>query len=248
MDDPLKTILAAFGGLSATVVALVSVAYGFFRWFGEKFIEARFASSLEAVKHERQKELEKVKFEINQLFDRSTKFHQREFDILPTAWAMLEDARAHVGGTIRPFQQFPDLSRMPDSGIRNLLSSNNFKDYEIEEIVSHTSPNEALSNKLTWRSFADSQKSAQAYIFYIRKNGIFIPKEIQNQFIAAGELVWNALIEWEMQRRWTGGNEKFPAQEAFGKNLPPLMDKLETELRNRLSSLSKEAAAEEHTN
>ena len=247
MDETLKSILTVFGGLSAAAIAVVSVAYGLFRWFGEKFIEAKFASNLEALKHEKQKELEQIKFEINKLFDRSTKFHQKEFDILPTAWAMLEDARARVGGTIASFQQCPDLSRMSEDKIRNLLLANDFKEFEIEEIVSNPSPTDALLKKLTWRSFGDAQKSVQAYTFFIRKNGIFMPNKIQKQFIAASDLIFRALIEWETQMRWRCGDAQLSAQEAFGKDLPPIMDKLEAELRARLSNLSKEAAAEEHT-
>lgn len=247
MDETLKSILTAFGGLSATAIALVSVAYWLFRWFGEKFIEAKFASSLEAFKHEKQKELEHIKFEINKLFDRSTKFHQKEFDVLPTAWEMLEDARAHVGGTIAALQQYPDLTGMPESKINDLLSARDFKDFEIQEILSHASPTEALSKKLTWRGFVAAQKSAQACLFYIRRNGIFMPKDIQTQFLKASDLIWGALIEWEIQTRWGTGDRSLSAQNAFGKELPLIMDKLESELRARLSNLSKEAAAEEHT-
>lgn len=249
MNETLKSILTAFGGLSATAIALVSVAYWLFRWFGEKFIEAKFASSLESFKHEKQKELEQLKFEISKLFDRSTKFHQKEFDILPTAWAMLEDARAHVGGTVAALQQSPDLSGMSENEIRELLSSNAFKDLEIAEIVSNNSPTGALAERLRWRGFTVAEKSAQDCSFYIRKNGIFMPKEIQKQFIMAIDLIWQALIEWEINTRWkTGSAPQLSAREAFRKELPLLMNKLEAELRARLSNLSKEAAVEERPN
>lgn len=245
MDETLKAILAGIGGISVTAVALVSVAYGFFRWFGQKFIEAKFASSLEQFKHEKQKELEQVKFEINKLFDRSTKFHQKEFDVLPTAWVMLEDARAHVSGTVSALQQTPDLSRMQDDRIRILLADNDFKGFEIEEIVASNNPTEALSKHLIWRGFTAAQKATQDCSFYIRRNGIFMPVEIQKQFLAAADMMWQALNEWEFDRRWPVGKPSYSAQHAFGKELPPLMEKLESALRARLSNLSKDVV-EDH--
>jgi hypothetical protein len=244
MDETLKSILAVIGGLSTTAIVLVSVAYWIFRQLGEKFIEAKFASRLETFKHEKQKELEQLKFEINKLFDRSTKFHQKEFDILPTAWAMLEDARAHVGGLIASLQEYPDLSDMDTDKIRNLLSRNEFEAIEIEEIVSSKSPTEALSKKLTLRCYNAARKATQDCIFYIRKNGILMPKEIQTQFSTAIHIIQFALVEWEIQGRWNPHQEMLTARNAFGKELPPIMEKLEAELRARLSNLSKKAVTE----
>ena len=52
-----------------------------------QWLDSKFAERLEAYKHQQQRELEQLRFQINALFDRVTKLHQREFQVLPDAYA-----------------------------------------------------------------------------------------------------------------------------------------------------------------
>jgi hypothetical protein len=52
------TLVLAGGGISA-------IAYGLFRFFGERWLNAKFEERLAAYKHAQQKELEHLRLEIN---------------------------------------------------------------------------------------------------------------------------------------------------------------------------------------
>jgi hypothetical protein len=73
--QPWFTVLGGFGVIAAL---LVTVAYYLFKFLSEKWLNAKFEERLAAYKHEQQKELERLKFEINTLMDRTVKLHQRE--------------------------------------------------------------------------------------------------------------------------------------------------------------------------
>jgi hypothetical protein len=88
MNEVIRTILQmlAVGG-GATVLA-----YGAFVWLGQRWLEQQFAKDLERFRHEQAKEIEHVRHEINSLFSRVSKIHEREFEVLPAAWQKLHES------------------------------------------------------------------------------------------------------------------------------------------------------------
>lgn len=89
----LEELLKAIGLLVVAAGGLTAIAYAIFKNLGEKWLDARFDERLAAYKHEQQKELEQVRFKITALLDRATKLHQREFEVLPEAWSLLNPHR-----------------------------------------------------------------------------------------------------------------------------------------------------------
>jgi len=60
-------------------------AFAAFKFLASKWIENKFATQLEAHKHEPAKELEELRHRINSAFSRLTKIHEKEFEVLPEA-------------------------------------------------------------------------------------------------------------------------------------------------------------------
>jgi hypothetical protein len=70
LPEPLKELLAWFAAVGISAAALAGVALWLFRLFSQKWLETKFGKQLEAYKHAQQRELEKLKLEINTQFDR----------------------------------------------------------------------------------------------------------------------------------------------------------------------------------
>ena len=66
-----------------------STAYGWFRFLGQKWIEQKFSKSLEEFKHEQAKEIAKQQLQIDSIFNRVSKLHDKEYEILPQIWKYL---------------------------------------------------------------------------------------------------------------------------------------------------------------
>jgi hypothetical protein len=119
----LNEILAAIGAIVIGGGGTVAIAFGLFKFFGEKWLNAKFEERLASFRHEQRKEIERLRFRINALMDRTAKLHKWEFQVLPEAWGRLNDAftaicslhasarskpRQHPGGTAkRVSQQVP---------------------------------------------------------------------------------------------------------------------------------------------
>ena len=66
------------------------------RFFGESWLNHQFARKMSLFTHEQNQQIERLKLQVNTLFDRATKLHAREFDAVPEAWSLLVDADRHV--------------------------------------------------------------------------------------------------------------------------------------------------------
>ena len=50
------------------LIGATALAYGAFVWFGKRWLEQVFAKNLDDFRHEKAKEIEHVRYEINSLF------------------------------------------------------------------------------------------------------------------------------------------------------------------------------------
>jgi len=90
--NPLEQMLNYLGELVLYTGSIVGFTFLFFRFLGKRWIENIFSKNLEKWKHELNKELEQYRYKINALFNRVTKIHEKEFEVLPEAWLKMQDA------------------------------------------------------------------------------------------------------------------------------------------------------------
>lgn len=88
MEDAVRSLFALVGLVLGAGGGVAIVAYALLRFFGEKWMNAKFEERLAAFKHAQEKELEELRYKINALLDRTVKLHQKEFDVIPEAWGM----------------------------------------------------------------------------------------------------------------------------------------------------------------
>lgn len=230
LEEALKAIglvVVAGGGLTAMV-------YAIFKRFGEKWLDAKFEERLAAYKHEQQKELEQVRFKINTLFDRATKLHQREFDVLPEAWSRLNDAYWKTLSFVSPLQQYPDLDRMSNEHFREYVTTCPLSLWEKEEILSEANRNEYFSKHIFWHHLADAKGVARESHVYLLKNGVFLPQYVREKFSALDTLIWEALDEREFNEQHEQRPRDLEKCAAFRRSGPDLLKKLELDVQGRL--------------
>ncbi|MFZ0312914.1 MAG: hypothetical protein WAL85_09425, partial [Candidatus Korobacteraceae bacterium] len=121
-----KVIIAGGGG--------AVVAYGLFQAFGRSWINQYFNKRLELFKHDQQIELEQLRHDINSLFSRISKVHEKEFEILPKAWHLLHEAHGATLQLIKAFRQWPDLDVMPGEQLEAFLAASRLAEFQKNEI------------------------------------------------------------------------------------------------------------------
>jgi hypothetical protein len=222
--------IAAYGGGAAVI------AYWVFTFLGKKWIEAKFADSLERSRHEHAKEIEHLRFEINSLLNRVTKLHQKEFEVVPEAWSKLNDALFRLRGFVSFFKQFPDLNQMTPEQLSDFLQKSPFSTWECEDLKNSGDLNKRYQQLIFWHELADVRKLYGEYHEYIQKNRIFMSIDLCEPFTKIDSIMWDTLVtRWTRQeiedpKLWVEASRKMRGE------VEPLLHEIERLVQQRLQS------------
>jgi hypothetical protein len=233
MVQTAKDLLALAGGGAVVIAAVAGFSYWLFRLFSEKWLTARFNERLEAYKHQQQKELEELRFKINSLMDRTTKLYQREFDVLPEAWAKLAIAHGHVQAVTTGLQQYPDLDRMAPQHLAEFLEKSPLDNWQKEQIKREDKKADYYVRAIDHHKAWEARNTYRDFYVYFRRNSIFIRDDIKTKFDALADLIHRTLVEHEvgLQHR---DFRKWETREKFTTESAALLKELEQEVQTRL--------------
>ncbi len=196
--ETLDQVLKIVGALVVAGGSLSLIVYQVFKHLAAKWLDAKFEERLQTLKHQHDKEIEELRFKISALLDRATKLHQREFEVLPEAWSKLNDAFWTVQSFVSPMQSYPDIDRMSKPQQDEFISSCRLLDWQKAELREAEDKNKLYQEQIFWHNLNDARAKARDAYTYVIKNGIFVSDDIRTKFAAIHDLVWNALIEHQM--------------------------------------------------
>jgi len=200
MDDLLRifgVVGIAVSGL-AGVSGLAFIVYKGFQHLAVKWLDAKFAERLQALKHMQDKEMEQLRFKIAAMLDRTVKLHQREFDVLPEAWSKLNDAFWVARSFVSPAQSYPDLERMSAPHREEFIAGTSLLESQKAELRNAEKKNDLYQKQIFWHNLANAQSKGRESFRWAMKNGIFISEDIRAKFAVLHDLIFNALSEHQM--------------------------------------------------
>lgn len=212
----------------------VSIAYGAFTYFGKKWIENVFQRNLENFRHEKNAEIENLKYQINLLLSRVTKIHEKEFIVLPDAWSKLHDALEIITWFTSPFQQYPDLNRMSDTEIKHFVNSCELQDFQKKELLESSDKTEYYMNKIFWVNLNKSKKIYSDFHNFITRNRIFLSPDLRKNFMTVDGILWESLIKREISE---GAKDHLMVIEAYRNirdQVSPKVEEIENLVQKRL--------------
>jgi len=189
---------------------------------------------LQSLKHEHDQEIEGLRFKIAALLDRAVKLHQREFEVLPEAWSKLNDAYWYVKSFVSALQSYPDIDRMSTPHQKEFIDSSPLQEWQKEELKKEANKTNLYAKQIFWHKLEEAQRKCRDANIYLVKNGIFVQKEIREKLSKMNDLIWNALIEHQV-------NEEHDVRPRDRKSIgrlndegEPLMKDLEGRIHQRL--------------
>lgn len=238
--DIARTLLGPIlTGVGAFVLAgggLAAITYAIFKTFSERWLNAKFEERLVAYKHAQQTELEHLRLEINSLLDRNVKLHQKEFEILPQAWSLFNDAFWLIKD-IWGFRTYPDLNTFSEAHLEEFLKGKQLTNTQQDEIRNASDKTREYIRFAEWDEIKEAMKLYSEWKKFYLKNGIFIPVSIKNSFNELDELIRGALVEHKI--RIEDRNSRHPQMKDFERLLTDgqkLHAQLEKEVQERLWS------------
>ncbi|MBX4889677.1 hypothetical protein [Rhizobium bangladeshense] len=190
-----KPVVAFTATLGVTLAAVVGAAWAAFRWFGQKWIESKFAKSLEEYKAGQARELEKLKHKINSTFDRITRLHDREFDVLPDLWGKLVEAKLWAGAYISVTQSYARVMYLDDDALREFLDGTRFTEWQKREIIEAPNKQDQYIKTYNRYRYADVGGKLREFDLSFSKNGIFLHSELEEMMRKMLDIIHHAVVE-----------------------------------------------------
>ena len=220
--------VVAYGGGGAVI------AYGVFVFLGRKWIENKFSQQLEEYKNEQRKELENFRLKINTLFNRITKIHEKEIEVLPECWSKLHDAKNIITNLVSPLQSYPDFDRMTEQEIRASLKETLLEDFQVEELIKSKEKTKYYQEKIFWHKLHAAKEKFSEFHIYITKNRIFLSDDLKELFTEADNLLWEALTGKEIGESYKDYKRMYEAYEKLVNNIDNVIEKIEKQVQARL--------------
>ncbi len=173
-----ETLLYVISGAGGGVV----IACGIFKAFGNKWLEHYFKRQLEDFKTKQKREIQNLNHEINSLFSRISKIHEKEFEILPEAWKRLHIAFGKALHLTRPLKSYPDFKMMSNSKLEEFIKAQNWLDYEKDELRNANNKQEVYEKTISWKELLAAENAQIKLNNYLIKNSIFMPDELSKKF------------------------------------------------------------------
>jgi hypothetical protein len=218
-------------GVTASVATAATIAA--FRLLGTKWLDARFAERLEKFKHDQSQEIERLRYRINALMDRTTKLHQHEFEVLPEIWQKLgiafSAATSFTWGTTR----YPDLNAMGEAQFSEFLEGSPLSGWQKDELQNCSNRNGNYQQMMFWHRLDAVHKAHADFHNYFISKGIFVQPELKEKIRALSNMMYDAFRERE-----TNQENPMPGEGRFGKG-----DRLHREGLEAMEAIEKEVQA-----
>ena len=208
MDDIFKLLGQAFAycGVGA------AVAYLLFQYLGKKWIENKFMERLEQLRHSQALELQRLKVEIDFLLNGAIRLQEKEFQILPEAWAKLDKAFKLLALLVCPTQRHKDLDQLDNSQFEDFLAETDFTKTEKNSLRQEGGKNEKYKEIRFWHCLCNVRSSIAEFHDYVEHNSIFMPPGLKSKFEKAADDLWSAMRNKEVghkERDWKMENESW---------------------------------------
>lgn len=172
--------LMGLAGLSLTAIA--AATWGFFKFFGARWLEARFAERMADYQHRQTLQADEFRSDLAALLDRHTKLHAKEYEILPRVWELLSEAMGSVGPLAALLQSTPDVTWISPEELEANLEERPFKDHEKREI---READRGLDRQKTYTRihdkyrYFDAYEAHRAFHNFVVTKGIFIEPDLR---------------------------------------------------------------------
>ena len=222
-----------YGGVSVGLFWLVA------QKSAERWIDAHFAKRQKVFEHEQAKELQRIKAKLDTVIQGSLKLQEREFKIIPEAWEKVGDAYGLARWLCSPMQSYSSLQHMSESHLEEFLSKQELLWETQKEQIRKTA---AANRDKVWQEIDTRMRYSKAYSAlaaadkFVKANSIFLPDDLREQFNKLVQVVWEALISFDIGSDQHSKDYKMirEAWEQLNNDGEPLHAEIEKAVRKRL--------------
>jgi len=228
LQSVILTILTAGGGGAVVAIAV-------FRSLGNGWLETQFSKKLEAFRHEKAKELEHLRAEVDGALSARIRLQEKQFDAILSIWEALKNAQEKLLGSISPLQQYSDLGRMDCDAKEEYLSSFDLQVWQKKEILSSSDVQRSFSQMVDRKRFSEAASAFHVFDKVARSNELFFEPETYNLVRSIADKIHGSLVSREIAIDDSDRTFGRQAWDEYDKECVPLIKTLVSEFRRLLA-------------
>lgn len=219
-----------------------AIAYLMFQHLGKSWIENKFAQRLEQHRHMQALELQRLRVEIDSMLNGALKMQEREFTLLPEAWAKLDESHKLVSSLVCPMQSVADVNGKTEHDLEEFLTKLPYTETEKNRIRnSRVSQRHIAYGELSFLYQAYDVKQCVIDLHtFVARNGIFFPSEINGLIANMTNLLWSAINTKEIGREDHDHKMQGESWRKVKEEIEPLYESIKFAIQVRLQSHAKD--------
>lgn len=221
------SVLGAGGGAAV-------IAYLLFKQLGESWLDARFSERLEAFRHEKAAELEKLRAEIDGTLRAKIRHQEKEFIVLSECWDLMNVAFGAAHSLISPLQQYQDVGRMSDEMCREYLDGIEMLESQRIEILQSSNRMREFTRVYDYVKLNRANSAVMEFNNCIFRNEIFIDDDITTDFTSMVRSLRSAIDDKALSRHLNDPGLGSKAWQEIEDVASPKIIEIAAKLRSRI--------------
>ncbi len=192
-------IVAGLGGFFGAALLLPTK-------LGDALFNYRLGKALEGYKADQNRELERLREQLSHVGDRGKRSNEMEFSAIKLVWEKFVEAFLATNRCIAQIIESPDLRAMNEEEFETYLTATDFSDSQKQQLRKAPDRQKTYFDIITWRSIVRAQNENFDTLLLLRKQSIFMPPALKDEFTKALDILVGAQVEQQMdhQHRQSG--------------------------------------------
>ncbi|PTB19544.1 hypothetical protein C9I57_17850 [Trinickia symbiotica] len=226
-----KQFILTGGGAAA-------IAYGLFKWLGQKWIEDKFSQRLEHLRQTNAKELAELKVKWDTDLQGRLKYQEREFTVIPDAWEKLADAFGLVSWLTSRTQQYADVEAMNDAELEQFLKDSELLETQKHQLRQGKGRDRAdyYQHTIFFHRYQRVETAVRQFSVYANRNFLFMPETLFLKLGALSDLLYSALTTVRIGHENRDGPMVGEAAEITAAKIRPLFDEVQRDIRQLMAA------------
>jgi hypothetical protein len=250
-DADLGVLWAAVWGwlkhVLAVAVPSAALVFAFFKWSGQKWVEQLLNRDLEKFKREQQEKLEGFKGEQQKelerlrhlLSTRVSKIHDKEFEVLPKAWLMLNDLHGSVMRAVDlTIKHYPGFKSFSAAQLEAFLNSEPvsglLSDHQKNELQEAKDKDAYYMEALKGHYIDEANEKHRIFLNYLIEHRIFMTDDLRTKFYAAQKSLFSALTSYSIGKNANNWELVHKGQDDMLTKMQGRIDEVEQAIQARL--------------
>lgn len=205
----------------------------------------QFRIDREELQRTHERELSRLRVEIEKLVSASVKLMEVEVAALLEAWNLLNEAYADTELSVSVRRSWEDLDRLNEVELREYLADKPFFNFQKDEVIKSSEKKEAFIRVANIYEELNANKGIANFAAHVASKSVLLSEELKVKFDEIAQALSKVMISRTIAREENNSKLTMEAQQDFYKNVKSLNDEIYSMIRSRLLSHTKFQRPEE---